>query len=83
MPAAAFRASSETAARKLRHGPKVREGLIVEAGERFHYDHSLGTTAEELAPSCQFTAGVRVGGSRLLRTRVRFDLDRAGRTAGR
>ena len=51
--------------------------------ERFHYDHSLGATAEELARSCQFTAGVRVGGSRLLRTRVRYDLDGAGGTAGR
>ena len=73
LPAAAFRASIETAARKLRHGPKVREGLVVEAVERFHYDHSLGTTPEELARSCQFTAGVRVGGSRVLRTRARFD----------
>ena len=72
-PAAAFRASIEKAARKLRHGPKVREGLVVEAVERFDYDHSLGTTAEELARNCQFTAGVRVGGSRLLRTRARFD----------
>ena len=28
LPASAFRASIETAARKLRHGPKVREGLV-------------------------------------------------------
>ncbi len=46
---------------------------MVEAVERFHHDRSPGTTAEELARSCQFTTGVRVGGSRLLRTRARFD----------
>ena len=34
---------------------------------------ALGTTPEELARSCQFTTGVRVGGSRVLRTRARFD----------
>ena len=28
-----------------RHGPKVREGLVVEAVESFDYDQSLGSTA--------------------------------------
>lgn len=73
LPAAAFRSNIETAARKLRQGPQVREGLIVEEVEAFDYDRSLGTTPEQLAKSCQFTTGVRVGQARLLRTRARFD----------
>lgn len=73
VPEAAIRASIEAAARKLRHGPKVREGLIVETVEQFKYDKTLGTTARELSQSCQFTVGVRVGTSRVLRTRARFD----------
>ena len=73
LPEAAFRSNIEAAARTLRQGPQVREGLIVEAVEVFDYDRSLGTTAEELARNVQFTVGVRVGQSRLLRTRARFD----------
>ena len=73
LPAAAFRSNIEAAARKLRQGPQVREGLIVEEVEAFDYDRSLGTTPEQLAKSCQFTTGVRVGQARLLRTRARFD----------
>ena len=74
LPEAALRSNIETAARKLRHGPKVREGLIVESVEQFDYDKTLGTTAGELARSCQFTVGVRVGTARILRTRARFDV---------
>ena len=73
VPEAALRSNIEAAARKLRHGPKVREGLIVEEVEQFHYDKSLGTSAGELARSCQFTVGVRVQRSRILRTRAKFD----------
>ena len=73
LPEAAFRSNIEAAARTLRQGPQVREGLVVEAVEVFDYDRSLGTTAEELARNVQFTVGVRVGQSRLLRTRARFD----------
>ncbi|MDE0170987.1 MAG: hypothetical protein OXS29_16015 [bacterium] len=73
LPAAAFRANIEAAARKLRQGPQVREGLIVEEVEAFDYDRSLGTTGPELARNAQFTVGVRVRQSRLLRTRARFD----------
>ena len=72
-PASAFRANIETAARKLRQGPQVREGLVVERVEDFDYDPALGSTAEELAKSCQFTVGVKLRGARLLRTRARFD----------
>jgi hypothetical protein len=73
LPTAALRSNIETAARRLRHGPKVREGLIVEQIEQFDYDHTLGKTAKQLARSCQFTTGVRVGTSRILRTRAKFD----------
>ena len=73
LPAAAFRANIEAAARKLRQGPQVREGLIVEQVECFDYDRSLGTSPEVLVHNVQFTVGVRVRQARLLRTRARFD----------
>ncbi len=66
LPEAAIRSNIEAASRKLRHGPKVREGLIVEKVEQFDFDKTLGTTARELARRCQFTVGVRVGTSRIL-----------------
>ena len=72
-PAAAFRTNIESAARKLRQGAQVREGLIVEEVEEFDYDRSLGTSPDELARNVQFTVGVGVGRARVLRTRARFD----------
>ena len=56
-PAAALRTNIETAARKLRQGPQVREGLIVEEVEEFDYDRSLGTSPDELARNAQFHRG--------------------------
>ena len=73
VPEAALRAIIETGARKLKQGPQVREGLIVEGVEQFHYDESLGTTVEELGKTVQFTVGVVVQRSRILRTRAKFD----------
>ena len=73
VPEAAIRAVIETGARKLKQGPQVREGLIVERVEEFHYDKSLGSTAEELVKTVQFTTGVVVQRSRILRTRAKFD----------
>ena len=73
VPEAAVRAVIETGARKLKQGPQVREGLIVERVEEFHYDKSLGSTVEELAKTVQFTTGVVVQRSRILRTRAKFD----------
>ena len=72
-PASAFRANIEAAARKLRQGAQVREGLIVEEVEVFDYDRTLGTTGVEVARNAQFTVGVRVRQARVLRTRARFD----------
>ena len=73
VPPAALRANIERAARKLKQGPQVREGLIVESVDQFHYDHSLGETAGELAKTVQFTTGVVVQRNRVLRTRAKFD----------
>ena len=73
IPASAVRAVVETGARKLKQGPQVREGLMVMATS-FTYDHErYGDTLEELAKTVQFTVPVRVGQSRLLRTRAKFD----------
>ena len=73
IPEAALRAVIETGARKLKQGPQVREGLIVEKVEVFDYDRgALGTTSDELGKRAQFTTGVVVQRNRLLRTRARF-----------
>ena len=72
IPAGAIRAVIETGARKLKQGPQVREGLVVESVD-FHYDRNLGTTVEELGKSVQFTVGVVVQRNRILRTRAKFD----------
>ena len=73
IPAAAMRSCIETGARKLKQGPLVREGLIVERCISFEYDPKLGTTAEELASTVQFTVPVVVQRNRILRTRAKFD----------
>ena len=73
-PAAAIRSMIERAARKLKQGPQVLEGLVVEAVNDFNYDRDrLGTTVEELGQTAQFTVGVVVQRARLLRTRAIFD----------
>ena len=73
IPAFAIRSCIETAARKLREGPAVREGLIV-LDSRFEYDtERYGETLEELSKSTQFTVPVRVQRARIMRTRARFD----------
>ena len=73
LPAAAIRSCTEFAARKLRQGPMVREGLIVDSIIEFKYDKNLGTTVDELGKSTQFTVPVVVQRSRILRTRPKFD----------
>ena len=73
IPAAAIRAAIETGARKLKQGPQVREGMIVDSIDEFIYDQSLGATVEDLGQSAQFTVGVVVQRSRVLRTRAKFD----------
>ena len=73
VPAAALRACLETAARKLKEGALVREGVAIEDVEHFAYDTELGTTVEELGRSVQFTTNVVIQRNRILRTRAKFD----------
>ena len=74
VPEGAIRACIETGARKLKQGPQVREGLVVERVESFDYDReTLGETVEELGKRAQFTVGVKVRAARVLRTRAKFD----------
>ena len=75
IPAPAIRANIETGARKLKQGPQVREGLVVESVDSFIYDvERYGLTLDELAQTCQFRAGVVVQRQRILRTRAMFDM---------
>ncbi len=64
----------ETAARKIKQGPQVREGMIVEDVLSFDYDRKkYGSTVEELCKNAQFTTAVVVQRNRILRTRAKFD----------
>ena len=63
----------ETAARKIKQGPLVREGLMIES-VTFRYDvERYGEDVEKLSTTAQFVAPVVVGRTRILRTRARFD----------
>ena len=74
IPTAAIRSMIETAARKQKQGPQVREGLIVDEVLSFDYDRErYGATVEELGKNAQFTVPVVVQRNRILRTRARFD----------
>ena len=74
IPDRAVRACIERAARSLKEGKMVREGLIIESVDSFSYDtEKYGTTVEEISKSAQFLAPVVVGQSRLIRTRAKFD----------
>ena len=73
IPPGALRATIETGAKKLKQGPQVREGLLVERITEFRYDTNLGTNKEELGKTVQFTCGVVVQRNRVLRTRAMFD----------
>ena len=75
IPDMAIRASLETAARRLRQGPQVREGLSILPETSFEYDEErYGSTLDELVKSTQYRTGVVVQRQRFLRTRARFDL---------
>ena len=63
----------ETAARKTKQGPLVREGLMIER-VRLDYDvERYGKSVEELSTKTQFVAPVVVGRQRILRTRAKFE----------
>ena len=74
IPSAAIRANIERGARKLKQGTQVREGLIVDSIDEFRYDkQKYGETLEELGKNTQYTVPVKVGQSRIERTRAKFD----------
>ncbi len=75
LPEAALRSCIETAARKLKQGPQVREGLTVLEVKSFGYDRKkYGTMLKKLVKTTQFTVPVVIRGrGRLLRTRAKFD----------
>ena len=73
IPPEAFRSCLETAARKLKQGGDVREGLMV-ARSAFNYDRSkLGNTPEEVAHKAQFVTTAVVQRVRVIRVRPKFD----------
>lgn len=73
IPEGALRSMIETAARKMKQGPQVREGLQISRVVEFRYDKHLGRTVEELGEKAQFTVAVVVNKARVLRTRAKFD----------
>ena len=74
IPAAALRSCIETAARRLRQGPQVREGLVVDRVHEFRYDvDRYGDELTRLVQTTQFRIGVVVQRQRILRTRAMFD----------
>ena len=76
IPPTAIRATIETAARKFKEGPLVREGLIVNEILGFDYDtERYGATLTDLSIKTQFRTGVVIQRNRVLKTRARFDLD--------
>lgn len=73
IPPEAFRKCLETAARRMREGVGVREGLIVSRSV-FNYDRDkLGNTPEEVARKAQFATSVVVQQKRNERVRPKFD----------
>ena len=74
IPQAALRTMLETSAKKLKQGPRVREGLMVVAVEAFTYDEQrYGTTLPQLGKTTQFRTAVVINRNRMLRTRAKFD----------
>jgi len=74
MPAAGIRVTIEKGARKLKQGPQVREGMVIESVDEFLYDtERYGTNVERLSVTTQFTVPVVVQRNRVLRTRAKFD----------
>ena len=73
LPEAALRAMIEAAARKLKQGPQVREGLLIEQ-VAFSYDvKRYGDELDKLALTTQFTVPAVLSGRRFPRTRAKFD----------
>ena len=73
IPTTAVRRMLEDAAKKLKQGPLVREGIIV-TKTAFHYDKALGETLDELAKNkeVQLTVPAVIQRNRILVTRPHF-----------
>ena len=74
IPGTAVRACIEKAARSMKQGPKVREGMVVDSVVAFNYDTDrYGTTIEELCQTTRRKDPVVVQRSRIIRTRAEFE----------
>ena len=73
LPEAALRAMIEASARKVKQGPQVREGLLIEKVSFGYNVERYGETLEKLVQTTQFTVPAVVNGKRIPRTRARFD----------
>ena len=71
-PTSGVRSCLETAARKLKQGPLVREGVVV-TDLIFEWDKTLGRTVDELMKKAQYSVPVVVQRARVIRTRAKFD----------
>lgn len=73
IPLRVIRAAIEKGARSFKEGPKVRSGLRVKSVE-FFWNKDMGETMAELAtnPNMHFIVPVKVGTSKILRTRAIF-----------
>lgn len=73
VPERVIRAVIETAARKFKEGPEVREGLVV-TNTQFEYDvDRYGESIADISTTAQFTTPVVVQRSRIERTRALFE----------
>ena len=63
----------EASARKVKQGPQVREGLLIEKVSFGYNVERYGETLEKLVQTTQFTVPAVVNGKRIPRTRARFD----------
>ena len=78
LPPGMFRACIENAARTLKQGPLVRQGLLVREVASFNYDRNKVSaqgevTRRDIAEAFMYTVGVKQGTSRIPRVRAKFD----------
>lgn len=71
VPQSVFRAALEGGARNSKEGGLVRQNIIVDSTE-FTYDAALGGGPDQWGETLQHNAGVKVGMSKINRTRALF-----------
>ncbi len=75
IPASALRSAIEKGAKKRKQGGQVREGLIVHDVLEFTYDRGrYGDNLDDLIKKTAFSVPVVLRGSRIIRTRAKFEL---------